>query len=287
MIQYINEKVFTIDTGPNMFMGFDEGNSVILFDTGIDDSVGKKIDKIVGKPVSLIVNSHSHADHIGGNSYFQKRYNSKVFAEPGELSFLTNTELEPSLLNGGYWEFLLSDKFLKAKNSMVEPIDRGILSQKGIEILDLSGHSPSLIGLKIDKIVYLGDALFSGDIIEKYRVLYLYDVGRFEKSLSKIEELNFEKAVICHKGLYDKEAIHDLIDINKKHTATIKSLILENSQVTTDYEITEAILNKLSIEPNLTIYMLILSTIRGYLSYLQKTGEVEMVFDKGVRWKRK
>ncbi|MGC8768104.1 MAG: MBL fold metallo-hydrolase [Calditerrivibrio sp.] len=287
MIHYISNKVFTLDLGPNMVMGFDEGDNVILFDTGIDDSIGRKIDKFIGKRVSLIVNSHSHADHIGGNSYFQKKYNSKVFAEPGELSFINNTELETSLLNGGFWEYMLADKFLKAKGSIPEPIDKGFLSTKGIEVLDLPGHSPSLIGLKIDKIVYLGDALFSGEVIKKYGVLYLYDVDRFEKSLSKIEELTFEKAVICHKGLYDKEVILDLIHTNRNHTETMKSLILENLQFNTDYEITEKIIHKLSIEPNLTIYMLILSTMRSYLSFLQKTGAVEMVFDRGVRWKRR
>jgi len=51
-------------------MGMNTDEGVILFDSCIDESVARKIDKNLSKNISAIVNSHSHADHIGGNYYF-------------------------------------------------------------------------------------------------------------------------------------------------------------------------------------------------------------------------
>ncbi len=287
MISYLTERVFTIDIGPNLIMGLDEGDSTIIFDTGIDESVARKIDKAIGKPTSTIINSHSHADHIGGNHYFQKKYNTKVYAPSGEISFISNPELEPSLLNGGFWDYAAKDKFLCAKPSIAEPLDYDLLSKKGIEPIDLAGHSPSMTGFKVDGIIYLGDAVFSSEIIEKYKVLYLYDVSKFVNSLKKIEETHFEKAVICHKGVFDKEELNKVIESNKIHSTEIKALLIEAADNSSDYEITEYILDKLGINPNLTIYLLILSTIRSYLSSLQNEGVLEPIFDKGVLWKKR
>lgn len=287
MLSYLTEKVFTIDIGPNIIMGLDEGNGVILFDTGLDESVAKKIDKSIGKPVSTIINSHSHADHIGGNHYFQKKYNSKVYVANQEISFVTNPELEPSLLNGGFWEAIKKDKFLSAKPSKAEPLDHNFLKSKGIEVIELSGHSPSLTGFKIDSIIYLSDAVFSTEIIEKYKVLYLYDVSRFIISLTKIEETPFEIGVICHKGIFTKEELKTIIEVNRNHTSLIKNMLIESANNSSDYEITKYLMDKLNIDPTLTIYLLILSTIRGYLSTLQNEGVLEPIFDKGVLWKKR
>jgi len=287
MISYISQQIFTIDIGPNMILGFDDGKDVILFDTCIDESVSKKIDKAIGKRVSAIVNSHSHADHIGGNYYFQKKYSTKVYIDEKELSFVTSPELEPALLNGGLCSLAAKDKFLKSKESIAEPIKRNLLLEKGIEVIDLPGHSPSMTGFKIDDTVYLGDAIFSEDIIKKYKVLYLYDADRFNNSLEIIENLPFDRAIISHKGLFDKEEISKIINSNKEHTSEIRSLIFDVANNSTESEILKCLFEKLNINPNLSIYLLIKSTLKGYLSSLQNAGLLEAIFDKGLLWKKR
>ena len=51
-----------------------------LIDSGIDDDVGKRVINILKENdlvVDSIINTHAHADHIGGNSLVQKRTQSE------------------------------------------------------------------------------------------------------------------------------------------------------------------------------------------------------------------
>jgi glyoxylase-like metal-dependent hydrolase (beta-lactamase superfamily II) len=49
-----------------------EGNEAILIDSGLDKDSGKKILKLLesrGFSLKFIINTHSNADHTGGNRF--------------------------------------------------------------------------------------------------------------------------------------------------------------------------------------------------------------------------
>src|SRR5688572_15892780 len=49
----------------------------ILIDSGIDKGIAKEVNnaiKAAGATVGAIINTHFHADHCGGNHFFQKEY---------------------------------------------------------------------------------------------------------------------------------------------------------------------------------------------------------------------
>ncbi|MCX8083944.1 MAG: MBL fold metallo-hydrolase [Calditerrivibrio sp.] len=288
MYSYLTDRIFTIDLGPNMIMGCDtDDESVILFDTCIDESVAKKIDKIAAKPVKYILNSHSHADHTGGNYYFQKKYNTKIYIDSREISFCELPELETALLNGGYGLFLTKDKFLCAKKSFADRLDKFDLRSYGIETFDLAGHSPGMTGFKVEDICYFGDAVFSREIIDKYKILYLYDVSRFRRSLDKLLGVPYEKCVICHKGVFDKSQMEHVVNLNKKHVEQVKNIVYDNIDDNIgEREIFLKVVEKLDIELSKSIYLLIFSTIKGYLFDLLEEGLVEVNIDKGFLWKK-
>ena len=59
------------------------GGEVCLIDAGNDKEAGRKILKKVteaGWRVSCIINTHSNADHVGGNQFIQSRTGCRVLS---------------------------------------------------------------------------------------------------------------------------------------------------------------------------------------------------------------
>ena len=77
---------------------------VCLIDSGNDKDAGKKVLKILnanGWALKVIYNTHSNADHIGGNHYLQAQTGCKIYAPGIERDFTRHPVLEPSYLYGG------------------------------------------------------------------------------------------------------------------------------------------------------------------------------------------
>ena len=65
---------------------------VCLIDSGSDKDAGKKVKRVLdvsGWTLEAIYNTHSHADHIGGNRYLQKQTGCRVYAPGIERDFLS------------------------------------------------------------------------------------------------------------------------------------------------------------------------------------------------------
>ena len=60
-----------------------EDNGVYLIDSGNDKDAGRKVRRVLEAEewhIKAILNTHSHADHTGGNRYFQQNTGCKIFA---------------------------------------------------------------------------------------------------------------------------------------------------------------------------------------------------------------
>ena len=115
---------------------------VCLIDSGNDKEAGRKVRQILdanGWRLRTIYNTHSNADHIGGNQYLQKQTGCEIYTPGIECDFTRHTVLEPAFLYGGYPPKDLRHKFLMAKESDAKELTKGALPE-GLEALPLPGH---------------------------------------------------------------------------------------------------------------------------------------------------
>ncbi len=99
----VGEKTYYIKNATNIGVYKIDENSVYLIDTGNDKDAGKKILKLIyaqGWTVKGIINTHSNADHIGGNKVIQDRTGCQVLAYGMEKAFTEFPILEASFLYG-------------------------------------------------------------------------------------------------------------------------------------------------------------------------------------------
>lgn len=181
-IEWLADGIGYAPGGVNCGVVWGEGDQAILIDTGLDDESGRKLRKQVqdlGRRVVAVINTHSHADHVGGNRFLTERAGVEVYAPAVERGFIEHPELEPFYLFGGAWAPpALHNKFLRAKASPVHhAVGHGRLRVAGadLELVDLSGHSIGQLGVAVGGVLFAADAFFGPDVVAKHRVpLYVH-----------------------------------------------------------------------------------------------------------------
>lgn len=254
-------------------------SEVYLIDTGNDKDAGKKILKVLAEnnfQVKGIINTHSHADHIGGNKIIQERTNSPIYNSEIEEAFTANPILESAFLYGGAPLIVFQNKFLKASPSCVSKIASNL--PPGLEYFSLKGHSYNMLGIKTsDNVYFLGDVLFSAETIEKYHIFYIYDVGEFLKTLDYLETLKGNLFIPSHAEA--SSDISSLITINRAKVMEIITKICDICTTPQTFEeINKALFDTYNLTMNANQYILVGSTIRSYLSYLVNNKEITFEF---------
>lgn len=118
----VSEKCYYINCPAKIGVYVADSENVYLVDSGNDKDAGRKVRQILDKNgwyVAAILNTHSNADHIGGNRYLQGQTGCKVYSGGIEAAFTKYPVLEPSFLYGGYPCKDLRHKFLMAQESDV------------------------------------------------------------------------------------------------------------------------------------------------------------------------
>lgn len=131
------EKTYYINCPAKMGLYRLNDSEVCLIDSGNDKDAGKKVLKILeagGWKLKMVINTHSHADHIGGNSLLAQRTGCSVYTAGPDLAFTQYPVLEPSFLYGGYPFKELRNKFLMAQPSGALPLTPEVLPE-GLEMM--------------------------------------------------------------------------------------------------------------------------------------------------------
>lgn len=268
------------------------GERAALVDTGLDENLVRKVLNHLadeGVEVEAIVNTHSHADHIGGNAFAIERASCTVHAPAGEHAFVEQPELEPWTLWGAPAPNALRGKFLQAQPSPVDqPLAEGSREIVGLEwsFHSLPGHSADQLAVGIDDVLFLGDALLPSRILDKYGMPFATDPLAQRESALRVPKLGYGNVQLYHGGLAD--SAKELAEANARaiDEARERTLDAVDGKRTAEEIFSEVATGygwKLSVEQ----HTLNFATVRAHLAALERDGEIRPEVDATrLLWKR-
>lgn len=263
---------------------------VCLIDSGNDKDAGRKIRQILGAngwKLKAIYNTHSNADHIGGNKYLQGQTGCKIYAPGIDCDFTRHPILEPSFLYGGYPCKDLRHKFLLAQESNAEYLTKDVLPE-GFEIIHLPGHFFDMVGFRTpDDVVFLADCLSSKETLDKYQIGFIYDIAAYIQTLEMVKSLTAKMFVPAHAA-----ATEDISELAQYNIDKVREIADKIADLCKEPRCFEAILQRLFSEYGLAMnfeqYVLVGSTVRSYLAWLKDTDRLNAQFeDNMLLWEQK
>ena len=284
-LKQITENTYYIP-GPTNLGLFVVDREVILIDSGNDESAGRKVYRLLeekGWRLRKIINTHSNADHIGGNAYLQKKTGCDILATALESVWINEPYLEPFLLWGAFPFKALRNKFLQAQPSKVTHLinTEGIIADTPLQAYPLEGHFLQMIGVKTpDEVFFIADSLFSSDIINKYSLTVKSNIEKALETYSFLEKYSAQFFVPAHAQ--PTEDISDLIRVNREQIEKINEKIINYCAKPSSREkILQLLVRDYKLQLSSVQYVLTHITVSAHLSYLSDRQMIKPIFEEG------
>ena len=292
MDNIINVKgnTYCIDTGMSYIPFYKiNSNEIVMLDTGLQKNERELIDAFIDSnnfKVVGIINSHAHMDHIGNNSYLKDKFNC-VIAMPNYESIICSSAAN---LKVYYASYALKDIKKKFGHMICQTDIRIYENDTEIEICNTKfkiihtpGHSPAHICIVTpDNVAYLGDALVSYELMNGAKMPYAYILSEDMKSKAKLYDLNYDKYIVSHKGIYDniKKLIDDNIDFYENRSNVIRGFI--NEPMTME-EILKVACHEFEINIyDIKKYNMMSMMLKSYIDYLYEIGKLKAIIEDGL-----
>lgn len=279
----------------------DGTTNVYLIDSGEGEqhalSIIKSLETALPSPkIKLIINTHSHADHCGANTFLKELTGCEIWASTGEAAIMECPEIETGLIWGGMPVKELKTPYFEAKQCKV---DRSFNNSEQfllenlvtVKAISLKGHYIDQTGFLItdsDKksVFYAGDALSGRNIIKRYWIQYLFNESLTKQSLMDILQIQADFFVPGHGQTVRQ--VEGLVELNMIALLETEGMILDELKTPKTFEqILKAVADRNSIDLRLSQYALIGCTVRSYLSALCDEKKIAYeIKDNLLYWKK-
>jgi hydroxyacylglutathione hydrolase len=188
-----SEGVWTIsDHGSDNMYLVEAKHKALLIDTGLGAArLSAFVKTLTAKPV-IVVNTHGHPDHAGGNFEFKT-----VYADPADFSAIKQWSTKESRTrtvqnmakDSSAPDMISAEEAAKAPQPELVPIKEGYVFDLGgrkIEVIEAPGHTPGEIVL-LDR---SAKALFTGDNSNSLVWLFLPNSLPLELYLKTLKKLD-------------------------------------------------------------------------------------------------
>jgi len=253
-------------------------NECALIDCGTEED-GPKIYKAItdfGFKITHLIFTHCHADHSGGWEYIYRNSGCKMIASKVERGFFRDPKLDIGFLYGGYPLDEYDGKLMHIDmNDEIYALDE---IPAGLDWFHLPGHHYGMIGVKTaDDVYFVADTLGSINLVEKAHILLIYDVKGYLSSLDFVESLNGNIVVPAHSEVTTN--IKPVVEFNRNNCYNIINILLDFLHEEHNcVECATYIFDHFDLKISYNKYMLILSTVRSYLSYLSNQKRIRNYF---------
>lgn len=203
---------------------YDLGNGeVILIDSGDHKKSVEDLDTFLSERnfrVKMIINTHSHIDHISGNKFFKEKYGCEVYASEIECSLVSEPNIEGLFFFNGVPIRRLPDTRVTDKGTPAKLLTADVLPQ-GFETVSLPGHNFNMIGVKTpDDVWFIGDSILTKETFESYKVPFFLNINESIETAKMLPSLKGKLFVPAHAPA--SEDITELALFNAKRLTELK-----------------------------------------------------------------
>ena len=286
---------------------FDESGleQIYLIDSGNDETTGARIldfirENFPNAKLRAVINTHSHADHCGGNSFLVRETGCEVWASRGEAYLMEFPTIETQLIWGGTPIHDLRSKYLLANPCRVQKVFDGeeeifipcALGRISLKVISLPGHYVDQVGFLLTdtdgkRVVFAGDVLSGRNSIKKHWIQYLLDEAKTKESLQKIQTIVADFYVPGHGDVV--EAVEGIAELNLLAILETEDMIVDElKSPKTMEELLKAVADRSGITLKTSQFCLIGSTLRSYVTGLYEAGRVDYeIVENCMIWKKK
>jgi glyoxylase-like metal-dependent hydrolase (beta-lactamase superfamily II) len=219
-----------------------EGERPILIDSGYQESVGQfsaQLDEMGFKlrDISMIINTHEHLDHFGGNAVIKEVSEAKIAAHERAIPLIEDMrkQLPPEKFLKKFPDVIA--EYARMRSSIYENLKTAKVDVRlkegdslkvdglSLEVLHTPGHAPGHICLYERE----SRSLFAGDMITGKGSPFVDclrgNMGEFLKSLERLKTLEINRAFLSHDG--ETTEVKERIDKILQRELAVEQKLLE------------------------------------------------------------
>ena len=258
------------------------GGEVVLIDSCDHKKSTSDLDKALcarGWRVKMILNTHSHVDHVAGNRFFTEKYGCEVYASHMESFLVEETAFESEYYFLGIPTDRNRNYFFKPFGVAAKELTADILPP-GFEVLPLPGHSRNMIGIKTpDDVWFLGDALLARESYQSYKLPSFYHINNSIETARMLANLPGAYFVPSHAPA--SKEIRELALFNAAALEDMKAFILARSDKRSFEDLFACLCADLELTMDVEKYAKVSLTVKCFLQSLIEDGALDAHMENG------